>query len=202
MKKEFDGPSFVNPQHTSFGLTNGQGYQKPNITFTPQNKAADTQIAADRKKGIPRGGIIIITQVGTMTNQSHKQIPRKPASNLLKIFLKMSHLKKHRNRIHNTYPIINLIGMPRIPKNYKIRPFLGNFNLIAREYEVKIIDDVLNAKGVTLKPAETQMKEFIKRLKTLNKDIVCDIFNEKLLKFDEMGDGDKIRVLVVSLFII
>jgi hypothetical protein len=26
-----------------------------------------------------------------------------------------------------------------------------------REYEVKIIDDVLNAKGVTLKPSETQM---------------------------------------------
>jgi hypothetical protein len=55
MKKEFDGPSFLNPQHTSFSLGNGKGYQKPNITLTEKNKSEDQK--ATKK---PRGGIFRI----------------------------------------------------------------------------------------------------------------------------------------------
>jgi hypothetical protein len=72
---------------------------------------------------------------------------------------------------------------------------------LSREYEIKLIDDVLNSKGVSVKPTETLLKDFIKRLKTLNKDIVCDVLNEKLMKFNEMEDNDQIRVLIVSYII-
>jgi hypothetical protein len=31
MSKKFDGPSFINPNHTSFGLENNGKYQTPNL---------------------------------------------------------------------------------------------------------------------------------------------------------------------------
>jgi hypothetical protein len=61
MKKEFDGPSFINPSHTSYSLNNGKSYQKPEVTFSKQtNKQPDDSNTADRKKGVPRGGNIYI----------------------------------------------------------------------------------------------------------------------------------------------
>jgi hypothetical protein len=38
MKKQFDGPSFVNPNHTSHVLNPNSTYQKPNINVTTNNK--------------------------------------------------------------------------------------------------------------------------------------------------------------------
>jgi hypothetical protein len=69
MKKEFDGPSFLNPQHTSFSLNNGKSYQKPNITMTEKAKTDDQK---EKKK--PRGGKkIYLIQAGTTMNQLTKQ---------------------------------------------------------------------------------------------------------------------------------
>jgi len=35
-KAKFDGPSFVNPSHTSYG-NNSSGYQTPQMNFNPNN---------------------------------------------------------------------------------------------------------------------------------------------------------------------
>ena len=40
MNKKFDGPSFVNPQHTSYNLNSGS-YQTPKVNF---NTYSQTQI--------------------------------------------------------------------------------------------------------------------------------------------------------------
>jgi hypothetical protein len=89
--------------------------------------------------------------------------------------------------------------MWRIPKNYKIQHYLGILLYNDSEYENKLIDDVVNAGGMTLKPAESQLKEFIRRLKSLNKDIVCDIINERLMKFDEMSNSEQSKILIVKI---
>ena len=54
---------------------------------------------------------------------------------------------------------------------------------------------MINAKGVTLKPSDTQLKEFIKRIKSLNKDIVSEILYEKISLYSK--DNEDIRLLTV-----
>jgi hypothetical protein len=81
----------------------------------------------------------------------------------------------------------------KTPKLNLIQVYCSNI----REYENKLIESVLNSKGVTLKPTELQLKDFIKRLKSLDKDTVCDILNEKLMKFNEMEDTEQVRMLLV-----
>jgi 3-isopropylmalate dehydrogenase len=40
---------------------------------------------------------------------------------------------------------------------------------------MKLIDDILKPTGVTVKPSDTQIKDFLKRLKTLKKEIVDNL---------------------------
>jgi hypothetical protein len=60
----------------------------------------------------------------------------------------------------------------------------------------------LNAKGVTLKPSEYILKDFIKRLNTLNRDIVTDILLEKMNEFIESGDESDIKLLIKCLYMV
>jgi hypothetical protein len=57
----------------------------------------------------------------------------------------------------------------------------------------------LNAKGVTLKPSEVILKDFIKRLRTLNKDTITDILFEKMNEFIE---SEEIKLLTKCLYMI
>ncbi len=59
-KGNFDGPSFVNPSHTSYGLNNSSGYQTPQMNFSGKSTAnqygpnKNNQIGGAKKKG-PKG---------------------------------------------------------------------------------------------------------------------------------------------------
>jgi hypothetical protein len=53
MRKQFDGPSFVNPNHTSHVLNPNSSYQKPNINVTISNKGYNAE-SSDR---FGKGGI-------------------------------------------------------------------------------------------------------------------------------------------------
>ncbi len=57
----------------------------------------------------------------------------------------------------------------------------------------------MNAKGVTLKPSEVILKDFIKRLRTLNKDTITDILFEKMNEFIE---SEEIKLLTKCLYMI
>jgi hypothetical protein len=54
MKKPFDGPSFVNPNHTSHVLNPNSTYQKPNINITTTNKVQNS----NQPNRFGKGGII------------------------------------------------------------------------------------------------------------------------------------------------
>jgi hypothetical protein len=54
MKKQFDGPSFVNPNHTSHVLNPNSTYQKPNINVTINNKLNSN----DSSNRFGKGGIL------------------------------------------------------------------------------------------------------------------------------------------------
>lgn len=66
-----------------------------------------------------------------------------------------------------------------------------------REYENRIIDDILVPTGVTLKPGDNQLKEFIKRLKSLKKDLVYKILLERIKNYENMSDVNSIKTLTV-----
>lgn len=57
----------------------------------------------------------------------------------------------------------------------------------------------MNAKGVTLKPSEVILKDFIKRLRTLNREIITDILFEKMNEFIE---SDEAKLLTKCLYMI
>jgi len=72
------------------------------------------------------------------------------------------------------------------------------FLIYIREYENKIIDDILVPTGVTLKPSDNQIKEFLKRLKSLNKDLVYKILLDKVLNYQNMTDQNSIKTFTVK----
>ncbi len=73
---------------------------------------------------------------------------------------------------------------------------------MSKEYENKLISDVINAKGVTMKPSEIILKDFIKRLKTLNRDIISDILFERICEFSESEDNNDMKNLIKCLYMI
>jgi hypothetical protein len=55
-KPKFDGPSFVNPSHTSYGLNNNGGYQTPQVNVNNNSNLQKNNINTIQnvKKG-PKG---------------------------------------------------------------------------------------------------------------------------------------------------
>ena len=72
------------------------------------------------------------------------------------------------------------------------------FSNLSSEYETRIIDDVLKVSGVSIKPTENQLKEFVKRIKTLNKEIVFKILKERLINLQCTEDANQIKILNVK----
>jgi hypothetical protein len=59
MNPKFDGPSFVNPNHTSFALDNGKNYQTPKVSLSTNKEEKNTQFGKkeiNKPKGKPMGG--------------------------------------------------------------------------------------------------------------------------------------------------
>jgi hypothetical protein len=61
MNPKFDGPSFVNPNHTSFALDNGKNYQTPKLNFSTNKDERNGEYSKNEKemnkpKGKPMGG--------------------------------------------------------------------------------------------------------------------------------------------------
>lgn len=54
---------------------------------------------------------------------------------------------------------------------------------------------------MTLKPSDNQIKDFLKRLKSLNKDLVYKIIFEKVSNFQNMSDPNSIKTLTVINYI-
>jgi len=48
------------------------------------------------------------------------------------------------------------------------------------DYEKRIIEEVLETSGISLKPSDGQLKEFNKKIKNLNKDVIIEFLNEKI----------------------
>ena len=48
------------------------------------------------------------------------------------------------------------------------------------DYEKRIIEEVLETSGISLKPSDGQLKEFNKKIKNLNKDVIVGILKDKI----------------------
>lgn len=205
MNKKFDGPSFVNPQHTSYNLNNGS-YQTPKVNF---NTSSQTQInpnlpkedeKSKNRKG-PRGweddeDVIL------------KSASKKPCGNKSSIFNSITNRSEKLNTLNvscskNTQDEIK-------SESEKVESFSSYTNYwdsentkkiqnstLSVEYEMKLIDDILMPTGVTVKPSDTQIKDFLKRLKTLKKEIVLNILFDRLKSYESMGDTTQFKVLQV-----
>lgn len=61
MSKKFDGPSFLNSEHTSFGMKNKLGYQTPNLGNLKtdiEDIASNNNLNSKAEKKKTRGGKI------------------------------------------------------------------------------------------------------------------------------------------------
>jgi len=205
MNKKFDGPSFVNPQHTSCNLNSGS-YQTPKVNF---NTYSQTQInpnlpkedeKSKNRKG-PRGW-------EDDEDVTLKSASKKSSGNKSSIF----------NSITNQSGKLNILNVSCSTNTHeeikseskKVESFSSYTNYwdsentkkiqnstLSVEYEMKLIDDILKPTGVTVKPSDTQIKDFLKRLKTLKKEIVLNILFDRLKSYESMGDTTQFKVLQV-----
>lgn len=205
MNKKFDGPSFVNPQHTSYNLNSGS-YQTPKVNF---NTYSQTQInpnlpkedeKSKNRKG-PRGW-------EDDEDVTLKSASKKSSGNKSSIF----------NSITNQSGKLNILNVSCSTNTHeeikseskKVESFSSYTNYwdsentkkiqnstLSVEYEMKLIDDILKPTGVTVKPSDTQIKDFLKRLKTLKKEIVLNILFDRLKSYESMGDTTQFKVLQV-----
>ncbi len=68
---------------------------------------------------------------------------------------------------------------------------------VCLEYENKIIDDLLNFQGISIKPSDSLLNEFLKKSKTLNKHKISNSLLEKLSDLIDTTDKNMtIKILV------
>jgi len=63
---------------------------------------------------------------------------------------------------------------------------------------MKVIEELLQPSGVSVKPSETLFKSFIKRLKTLNNIVIFGLLYDKLQDYENMQDVSSNKTLMVS----
>ena len=54
--------------------------------------------------------------------------------------------------------------------------------------EKQLIDSILSSTGITAKPSDSQFKDFLSRVKSLNKDNINNLLHSKLVQFYEESD--------------
>jgi hypothetical protein len=205
MNKKYDGPSFINPQHTSYNLNSGS-YQTPKVNFNTSslnqnnsNIAKDDEKSKNRKG--PRGwedddvGVkpTLKKQSGTknsIVNSITNQSGGVNTSSVSSSTIKQEEIKSE-NKVDSYSSYTNYWDAENTKK-------IQNSTLSV-EYETKLIDDILKPTGVTVKPSDTQIKDFLKRLKTLKKEIVLNILFDRLKNYESMGDSTQFKVLQVCI---
>lgn len=71
------------------------------------------------------------------------------------------------------------------------------------ELETKLIDDILKPTGVTIKPSDSQLNEFIKRIKTFNKDFIYKILIDRIVNLGvPTEDQNQVKQLMKALYVI
>ena len=199
-KNKFDGPNFVNPQHTSHSL-NGGIYQTPTVNFnTNLNNTNNlnhvknlSQEDSKNKKG-PRGGWGDDEETQIQTNNKCKKTSVKATNQITNTVISNGganvspDIKKE--EIKSEGPYVNYWDAENTKK-------IQNSTLTI-EYETKLIDNFLKPIGATVKPSESQLKEILKKLKTLNKQIVLNILFDRLKNYENMGDNNQIKILTVK----
>jgi hypothetical protein len=199
-QKKFDGPSFVNPSHTSQSLNQGNTYQTPkvnynNTTNTSQMKGESSEVK--NKKG-PRGGweddFGPDSQINTGEKKNTFMKPNPSKQNSTKSQEHISINNPNTALNHNPSNEYSSQNYWDVENSKKLQN-----STLSIDYETKLIDSILIPTGVTIKPSESQIKDFLKRLKNLNKQIVLKILLERLNSYELMTSSDQIKVLQVSL---
>ncbi len=65
-----------------------------------------------------------------------------------------------------------------------------------------MIDDLLQPTGISVKPNETQLKELSRRAKNLDREIIFKLLMEKLNNYENMAEGNNLKILTVYFKII
>jgi hypothetical protein len=65
-----------------------------------------------------------------------------------------------------------------------------------------LIDDLLQPTGISVKPNETQLKELSRRAKNLDREIIFKLLMEKLNNYENMAEGNNLKILTVYFKII
>jgi hypothetical protein len=69
--------------------------------------------------------------------------------------------------------------------------------------ETKLIDDILKPAGVTIKPSDSQLNDFIRRIKTLNKDVIGKILIERINNLaTPTEDQNQVKQLMKALYVV
>ncbi len=63
--------------------------------------------------------------------------------------------------------------------------------------ELKLVDDIIQPTGISLKPTDNILKEFGKRVKSLDKEIVFNILLDKLNNYENMTEGNNVKSFTV-----
>lgn len=66
------------------------------------------------------------------------------------------------------------------------------------EYESKILEDILIPSGISIKPSDIQLADFLKRIKTLNKEIISKLILEKIKTNENSSETNSNKVLMVK----
>jgi hypothetical protein len=68
--------------------------------------------------------------------------------------------------------------------------------------EQRLIEDLLQPTGIIIKPSDNQLKEFAKRVKSLDKETIFEMLYGKLLNYETMNDTNNSKIIMVSKLII
>ncbi|MCQ2818812.1 MAG: hypothetical protein MJ252_16220 [archaeon] len=63
------------------------------------------------------------------------------------------------------------------------------------EYEQRIIEDVLEVSGISVKPTQSELNEFLRRIKTLNLNVIYDLLNEKMRSLMQINETKSLTVI-------
>ncbi len=67
---------------------------------------------------------------------------------------------------------------------------------------MKLVDDIIHPTGISLKPTENILKEFGRRVKSLDKEIIFGILIDKLNSYENMTDGNNVKSFTKLLYVI
>ena len=201
-QKTFDGPSFVNPAYTSQNLNKGGSYQTPKVNLSNNGNSTmqvkNTENFEGKNKKGPRGGWedddsapTKINPIKTSNHFLNNNVFNKPnsvssVSSLSSVNNNVQEIPNQKSSSSEYYNYWDAENTKKIQNS-----------TLSVEYETKLIDGILLPTGVTIKPSENNMKDFLKRLKTLNKQTVLKILLERLEIYESITGNDQVKILQV-----